>query len=249
VIESPERTRTEVTDVSDATNAENVPANDLHQGPVARAIRVIVGPTAAGKSAYAMALAEREPIAIISADSRQIYRGFDIGTGKPTAEERARVVHYGVDIVNPTEHYSAYQWAKDALRWIDDALTRGLEPVIVGGTGFYIKSLFDPPYDEPPIEGLRYAPAYHIIDPGVATNRHYIETRVAGMLEHGWAEEVRHLMHTVPADAIAWKACGYRNIRKYVEGEYPLSYATDRTIIETRQYAKRQRTWFRHQLP
>lgn len=246
MIESPEQTQTNVTD---ATNTGNVPATDVHERTATRTIRVIVGPTAARKSAYAMALAERESIAIISADSRQIYRDFDIGTGKPTAEERARVVHYGVDIVSPTEHYSAYQWAKDALRWIDDAIARGLEPVIVGGTGFYIKSLFDPPYDEPPIEGLRYTPTYHIIDPGVAINRQYIETRIAGMLQLGWAEEVRRLMQTVPADAIAWKACGYRNIRKYVEGEYPLSYAVDRTIIETRQYAKRQRTWFRHQLP
>jgi tRNA dimethylallyltransferase len=101
-------------------------------------IRVIVGPTAAGKSSYAMQLAERENIAIISADSRQIYKGFDIGTAKPSAEDRAKVLHYGVDIVAPTEHYSAYRWAKDAVQWIQDALDRGKTPVIVGGTGFYI---------------------------------------------------------------------------------------------------------------
>jgi tRNA dimethylallyltransferase len=79
-------------------------------------------------------------------------------------------------------------------------------------------------------------------------NKRYIEVRITQMLERGWIAEVERLMQTVPAEAIAWKACGYRNIKKYVDGEYPLSYAIERTIIETRQYAKRQRTWFRHQL-
>ena len=211
-------------------------------------IRVIVGPTAAGKSAAAMALAEREPIAIISADSRQIYRGFDIGTAKPSADDRAKVVHYGIGIVDPTQHYSAYQWAKDAAQWIEDALRRGLSPVIVGGTGFYIKSLFDPPYDTPPVTGIPYVAEYQRVDPG-AVLKDYIAHRVDEMLAGGWIAEVEQLMHTIPTDAIAWKACGYRNIRQYLTGEYTLTYAKERTVIETRQYAKRQRTWFRHQLP
>ena len=213
-----------------------------------RRIQVIVGPTAAGKSSLAMQLAEREEIAIISADSRQIYRRFDIGTAKPSAEDQRAVVHYGVDIVEPTEHYSAYRWAKDAVQWIQSAIAQGKRPVIVGGTGFYIKSLFDPPYDEPPVTDMHYDPENTIVDPGPDLKAH-IETRVDQMFAHGWVEEVQTLMQTVPHDAIAWKACGYRNIRKYVEGEYTLSYARERTIIETRQYAKRQRTWFRHQLP
>jgi tRNA dimethylallyltransferase len=213
----------------------------------ANKIRVIVGPTAAGKSAVAMALAEREPIAIISADSRQIYRGFDIGTAKPSAEDQARVVHYGVDVVEPTQSYSAYQWAKDAAGWITDARARGLAPVIVGGTGFYIKSLFDPPYDEPPVPDARLEPVYQIVDPGPVL-RDYIERRIGQMLARGWVAEVESLMQRVPPDAIAWKACGYRMIRSAVEGTCSLAYATERTFIETRQYAKRQRTWFRHQL-
>ena len=210
-------------------------------------IRVIVGPTAAGKSSLVMTLAEREDIAIISADSRQIYRGFDIGTAKPSAEDRRRVIHYGVDVIDPIEPYSAYRWAKDTMSWIEDAHRLGKIPVIVGGTGFYIKSLFDPPYDEPPIPGVLYNPEYQVIDPGPLLKGH-IETRIEQMLAHGWIAEVERLVQTVPADAIAWKACGYRNMRKYIAGEYTLSYAKERTIIETRQYAKRQRTWFRHQL-
>lgn len=195
----------------------------------------------------ALELAAHEDIAIISADSRQIYRKFDIGTAKPTPEELARVVHFGVNVVDPTEHYSAYQWARDAARWIAEATRLGKTPVIVGGTGFYVKSLFDPPYDEPPVAGLDIVPEYQIVDPGPQLGN-YIEKRVDQMLENGWLTEVASLMQTVPANAIAWKASGYRVMRRHLEGEYSLDHARERAIIETRQYAKRQRTWFRHQL-
>lgn len=214
----------------------------------ARKIRVIVGPTAAGKSNRVMEAAESADIAVISADSRQIYRGFDIGTAKPSREDRARVVHFGVDIVDPTEHYSAYRWARDAARWIGEAERLGKVPVIVGGTGFYIKSLFDPPYDDPPVTELAITPEYEIVDPGPDLRNH-IETRIDQMLTDGWLAEVARLMESVPRDAIAWKASGYRVMRGHLEGDYSLDYARERAIIDTRQYAKRQRTWFRHQLP
>lgn len=194
-----------------------------------------------------MEAADRENIAVISADSRQIYRQFDIGTAKPSPADLARVVHFGVNVVDPSEHYSAYQWARDAARWIGDAERMGKVPVVVGGTGFYIKSLFDPPYDEPPVTDLALTPDYEIVDPGPELRLH-IETRVDQMLADGWLEEVASLMNTVPRDAIAWKASGYRVMRGYLEGEYSLEHARERAIIETRQYAKRQRTWFRHQL-
>ncbi len=196
----------------------------------------------------AMEAAARGDIAIISADSRQIYRKFDIGTAKPTPEELSSVVHFGVNVVEPTEHYSAYQWARDAARWIGEAERMGKVPIIVGGTGFYVKSLFDPPYDEPPVEDLDLVPEYEVVDPGPDLRNH-IETRVDQMLENGWLDEVASLMQSVPADAIAWKASGYRVMRRHLEGEYSLAEARERAIIETRQYAKRQRTWFRHQLP
>ena len=213
----------------------------------ARKIRVIVGPTAAGKSVSAMEVAVSEDIAIISADSRQIYRQFDIGTAKPSLDEMAAVVHFGVNIVEPTEHYSAYRWARDAAGWINEATSRGKTPVVVGGTGFYVKSLFNPPYDEPPTAAFDLVPEYELVDPG-AELWHRIETRVDQMLERGWLTEIGALIDRVPRDAIAWKASGYRMMRAYLEGECSLDFARDRTIIETRQYAKRQRTWFRHQL-
>lgn len=194
-----------------------------------------------------MGIATAEDVAIISADSRQIYRGFDIGTAKPSTADRLAALHYGVDIVEPTESYSAYRWAADAARWISEATAAGKTPIVVGGTGFYLKSLFDPPYDVSPVAGFSLRPLYEVVDPGPSLKQH-IETRVDQMLEAGWLEEVRQLMVTVPADAIAWKACGYRTMRGHVDGDYSLEYARERAIIETRQYAKRQRTWFRHQL-
>lgn len=213
----------------------------------ARSIRVIVGPTGAGKSTRAMEIAAVSDVAIISADSRQIYQGFDIGTAKPSVADREAALHYGVDIVDPTESYSAFRWAVDAARWISEALAAGKTPIVVGGTGFYLKSLFDPPYDISPVAGCSLRPEYEVVDPGESLKQH-IETRVDRMLDAGWLAEVRQLMVTVPADAIAWKACGYRIMRGHLEGEYSLAYARERAIIETRQYAKRQRTWFRHQL-
>lgn len=214
---------------------------------VARKIRVIVGPTAAGKSMRVMEAARSEDVAIISADSRQIYRMFDIGTAKPSPEDLAQVVHFGVNVVDPSEHYSAYQWARDAARWIGDAERLGKVPVIVGGTGFYIKSLFNPPYDDPPVTDFTLVPEYEVIDPGPVL-RDRIVMRIDRMLADGWLDEVARLMESVPADAIAWKASGYRVMRAHVEGALSLEQARERAIIQTRQYAKRQRTWFRHQL-
>lgn len=210
-------------------------------------IDVLVGPTAAGKSAVAMDMALARSGAIVSADSRQIYRRFDIGTAKPDADDLRAVVHYGVNVVDPDEPYSAYRWAVDAAGWIARAIEAGTTPIVVGGTGFYIKSLFDPPYDAPPVPDFHYRPRYQVVDPGPELRQH-IETRVDQMLDAGWLAEIEQLITQIPADAIAWKACGYRAMRDHLLGEYTLDEARERTIIETRQYAKRQRTWFRHQL-
>src|SRR5438132_7836389 len=125
--------------------------SDLKRQP----IHVICGPTAAGKSAIAMWLAERHRGAIISADSRQLYRGFDIGTAKPTADERARVPHYGIDVVDPVERYSAAAWASGANEWIGAARAGGRVPVVVGGTGLYLRALFEGLFEEPALDAAR----------------------------------------------------------------------------------------------
>jgi tRNA dimethylallyltransferase len=271
-------------------------------------LRVICGPTAAGKSAIAMALAEHVPLTIISADSRQLYRGFDIGTAKPTLAERARVPHRGIDVADPLERWSAARWAEEACAWIDEAGRSERKPVIVGGTGFYIRALAQPLFAEPPLDPVLRAKLEHalgplpvpelrrwverldpprahlgrtqllraievalitgvkisawhadaprapgaslrylVVDPGPSL-RDRIAVRVHAMLDAGWEQEVATLDAVVPEGAPAWNATGYSLVREMVRGRVARHIAVERVIVDTRQYAKRQRTWFRHQL-
>ena len=101
----------------------------------------LAGPTAAGKSAAALALAAELPLEIISVDSAQVYRGMDIGTAKPSAAERARVPHHLIDILEPTQAYSAARFVADAHRLIVEVRGRGRLPLLVGGTMLYFKAL------------------------------------------------------------------------------------------------------------
>jgi tRNA dimethylallyltransferase len=277
-------------------------------------LRIICGPTAAGKSALALDLAETYGAAIVSADSRQIYCGFDIGTAKPTRKERARVTHHGIDVAEPEERFSAARWAAEANEWIERSRAIDKEPVIVGGTGLYIKALVEPLFSAPSLDpslrselerelesksiselrrwcneidparahlgrtqlmraietavlsGNRISdlhslhkarrkasapsasPTYLVVDPGASLAAR-IEGRVEQMVASGWIEEVAELSRKVSPGAPAWKASGYSVMRRHVQGNLDLSSAKERVIIETRQYAKRQRTWFRHQLP
>jgi tRNA dimethylallyltransferase len=270
-------------------------------------LRVIVGPTAAGKSALALALAAEHGAAIVSADSRQVYRGFDLGTAKPAAADRARVPHEGLDLIPPTERYSAGRFARDAAGWITRHGAAGRPVVVVGGTGLYVRALVAPFAPPPPLDPARraalaawlrrlprprlrawaaaldpgsetmgsaqwrrsievallggvrlgalqraHAPVpravrYLLLDPGSAL-RERIAARVEAMVAAGWLDEVRRLAATVPADAPAWQACGYAALRDAIVSGAPPGAALDRTVVITRQYAKRQRTWFRHQL-
>jgi len=103
----------------------------------------IVGPTASGKSALAMRVAERMGGEIVSADSRQVYRGMDIGTAKPTIEERARIPHHLVDIVDPGERYDVLRYQRDGRAALAGIRTRGRVALVVGGTGLYVRALLD----------------------------------------------------------------------------------------------------------
>ena len=272
-------------------------------------LRVICGPTAAGKSAIAMRLATRHPIAIVSADSRTVYRGFDIGTAKPHTADRERVPHFGLDVAEPVERYSASMWAESADGWIAESEALGRVPVVVGGTGVYIRALVAPLFDAPVLDeerrrnldavigtfsvaelrrwcaaldpakatlgrtqllraietalltgerlsvlqaararAPRWAPRYLVVAPELERLQAWIATRVVAMLDGGWPEEVERLVRAVPPDAPAWKATGYGVVRQLVEGTLSRAAAVEAITIETRQYAKRQRTWFRHQL-
>ena len=209
---------------------------------------MICGPTAAGKTTLAVALAGDLDLVVINADSRQIYRGFDIGTAKPTAAERQRVPHRCIDLAEPVTRFTAYAWAAAAEEAIAAARRDGRMPVVVGGAGFYIRALVHPVSEQAPAGAERYAAHYLVTDPGPVL-RERIADRAARMLDGGWAEEVASLATHVPDDAPAWQASGYSAIREYVAGTISRDAALAQVVIATRQYAKRQRTWFRHQLP
>ncbi len=104
---------------------------------------VIVGPTAAGKTEAGIQVALRVGGEVISADSRQVYRGMDIGTAKPSREDRERVPHHLIDVVGPEERYNAGRFSREAQAAIDDIVERGRCPVVVGGCGFYVRALLD----------------------------------------------------------------------------------------------------------
>jgi tRNA dimethylallyltransferase len=270
-------------------------------------VPVIVGPTAVGKTAVAVALARHWPLVVISADSRQIYRGLDAGTGKPTRSERAAVQHLGLDLIDPGQRYSAGRFARDAAQWLG-AVPAGRMPVVVGGTGLYIRALADGLFREPPLDGERRArlagwtqradgvgrwaarldPNYagggrqraaRTVEVALLTGRplswwqrraraegvmrpwylrltlpravlhQRIGARVVEWLRAGWVDEVRRVLATgVHPDAPGLDAVGYREIVRCLRGELPENRLEPAIVAATRRYAKRQETWFRHQL-
>lgn len=278
---------------------------------------VITGPTASGKSALAIAVAERIDGEIISMDSRQVYRGMDIGTAKVTAEEQARVPHHGLDLVDPDERYSAGRFARDARRWIREIRARGNTPILAGGTGFFLHALINPLFQEPELDPKRRERLARFLerqsdetlhawlarlDPESADrlarsggrqrlqraleialltgrplswwHRHSppgtpplratifvvnlprpelyrrIDERVTAMIDAGLVAEVERLVDAGyrPGDP-GMNATGYLEIIAYLDGEISLDEAADRIRRATRQYARRQLTWFRNQLP
>jgi tRNA dimethylallyltransferase len=266
-----------------------------------------VGPTAVGKTAVAVELSALRPIVVISADSRQIYRGLDIGTAKPTPEEQQAVPHLGIDLVSPGERYSAGRFAAAAAGWLGD-VGPGRQPVVVGGTGFYVRALADGLFREPPLparrreqlrrwtgrcDGLgRWAArldpkfsgggrqrASRVVEVALLTGRSLswwqvkakeegamrpwyvrltlprpvlhrrIEERVDRMLELGLVAEVQALLDRgVPPDAPGLDAVGYREVVRLLRGELDEEELAHAITVSTRRYAKRQETWFRHQL-
>ena len=134
--------------MADATD----PADTADPAPAERPTLILTGATATGKSALALAVAQRLEGEIISADSRQVYRDMDIGTAKVTPEERARVPHHGLDLIDPDQRYSAGRFARDARTWAREIRERGRVPVIVGGTGFFVRALTKPMFREPEMD-------------------------------------------------------------------------------------------------
>jgi len=161
-----------------------------------------MGPTASGKSALAMTLAKEFDGEIVSVDSAQVYRGMDVGTAKPTADERARVPHHLLDIVDPTESYSAARFVADAQRAIADVRARGRTPIVAGGTMLYFKAL---------TEGLSSLPR---ADPGV---RARLDARAAA---EGWPALHEELARVDPATAQRLPRTDAQRIQRALEVYY-----------------------------
>jgi tRNA dimethylallyltransferase len=273
-------------------------------------VPVVVGPTAIGKTAVALALAERLDLEVVSADSRQVYRRLDIGTAKPTRRERQRVPHHGLDLVEPGERYSAGRFAREASGWIDAIRARGRVPVLVGGTGLYVRAVVDGLFLEPPLDPERRRALEHWItgldaaelvrwasrlDPGftgggrqrasraieialltgaplsvwharargagavapwfvrLAVPRpvlhQRIRVRAQEMVRRGLIEEVAAVLADgLPPASPGLDAVGIREAVEYLHGRRSRESVAEAAAQSTRGYAKRQETWFRHQL-
>lgn len=289
------------------TPAVHPPSSTLNPRPI-----FLAGPTAVGKSALALLLAEKLGGEIISVDSMQVYRGLDIGTAKPTAEERQRVPHHLIDICDLSESFDAAQFIRLAQKTVSEIAARGKRAIFCGGTGLYFKAYLEglgeaPPADETlraELEKLPFADllgelrasdpeAYEKIDKqnprrvvravevirltgkkfseqraewktGKAesekrkaetifaltrtqTDLHArINVRVDEMFARGLVEETRALLQRGLAEnKFAMQAIGYRQVVEHLNGERDLAETIELVKIKTRQFAKRQLTWFR----
>lgn len=277
-------------------------------------IHVLVGPTAVGKTDVIHRLARAHQAAILSADSMLVYRGMDIGTAKPSPEERLGLAYYGIDLVNPGASFSVADFLKEARRaWADCA--RNQRPLFVtGGTGLYVRCLLEGLRSEPGADpigradreqkvaagridelqaelgrrapelwagfslaernnhrrlirvlekldaGMGPFPRTWSADPGLPPEiaglncprvilHDRILKRVVRMYEGGLLEEVRDLLKMgLPPAGTAWQAIGYAEAAALLRGELTRAAAIERTVIRTRQLAKRQMTWFRGQM-
>ena len=199
---------------------------------ITRNAYLLAGPTASGKSAIAATLAREIGAVILSADSMLVYKGMDVGTAKPPAEEIAEFRMGGVDLVTPAEEFSAGAWLRAAAEWVK-GVPEGTPIVIVGGTGLYFSALLrglDRAWTKPP-------PAYPVLKIDRAIVRQRIAERLDAMFVAGLEAEKRRLRELYPIwSKTAALAIGYR------EGD-----DREKIRIRTCQLAKRQDTWFRHQ--
>ena len=285
------------------------PGVGLKQGSVL----ALAGPTAVGKSAVALCLAEQLGGEIISVDSMQVYRGMDLGTAKPSAQERARVPHHLIDVVEAGTEFDAAEFVKLARRAVGEILARNRLPILCGGTGLYFKAFFEglsavpsgtkelrAELESTPVSKLlvelaeRDPAAYARIDRQNArrvvravevirlTGQPYslqqadwsgkaagakqppifglvrssadlharIEARVDDMFRQGLVQETQALLQAgLAGSRTALQALGYRQVAEYLEGAQSLPETIALVKTRTRQFAKRQMTWFRRQLP
>ncbi|MGD0218362.1 MAG: tRNA (adenosine(37)-N6)-dimethylallyltransferase MiaA [Desulfobaccales bacterium] len=274
-------------------------------------VAVLVGPTAVGKTAVALELARRLGAQIVNADSLQVYRELDIGTAKPSPAERLLVPHHLVDVAAPPEPYDAARYSREGRAVLAALHARGIPPLVVGGSGLYLKALLyglfeagsprgeirmrlkreltdlgplllhqrlaalDPitagrlhPHDRyrilralevmeasgRPLSELFQAHRfsncpYRILKLGLRIPREELQSRIAlrltAMLAGGFLQEVEELLGRYPPDLKPLQSLGYRHLGQYLRGERSWEEAIASLEVDTRRYAKRQRTWFR----
>ena len=217
----------------------------------------VVGPTASGKTRCAVRLAEQLGGEILSADSRQVYRGMDIGTGKDLAEYGS-VPYHLIDIAEPGTQYNVWQYQQDFARAWADIRARGAVPVLCGGTGMYVNAVTRG-YDfseKVPLSAAREGNSGRadlpqrpffigtLVDRDTRNAR--IDARLDARLQEGMVDEIRGLLERgVPAEALLAYGLEYKFVTLYIQGK--LTYDQMRTQLATaiHQFAKRQMTWFR----
>ncbi len=263
---------------------------------------VILGPTGVGKTKMSIELAKRLNGEVINADSMQFYKGLNIGTAKITEEEKEGIPHHLFDIKEVYEDYSIYNYQIDGRKVIEDILKRGKTPIVVGGTGLYIKALLydynlnyekeNNTYDDLTTEELynklleldksvvidknnrrRLIRAinfykengesisnnktnkllYNVDFIGLTTDRdklyNIINNRVDKMINDGLLEEVKYFYDKKIYTKPLINGIGYKELYKYFDGEISLEEAVNKIKQNSRRYAKRQYTFFNHQLP
>lgn len=213
---------------------------------------VIVGPTASGKTGAAIDLAKRISGEIISADSRTIFKGMDIGTAKPTKDECKKNVHYGFDLVEPDERFTVYDWKKYAEEKIDEIRSRGNYPIVVGGTGLYVDALiFDYQFGENKKDckdRKKMRDGYLVY--GIKWESEELRTRIIQreqkMFENPeLVQETKRLAQRYDWSLQSMRSNIYQFVWKMINGEISQGEAIALGALDDYHLAKRQMTWFK----
>jgi len=214
-------------------------------------VLVILGPTASGKTALAVDLAKQLGGEIVSADSRQIYQGMDIGTGKDL-EEYGSVPYHLIDNHQIGDVYSVAHFQKEAIDAIQDISTRGKFPIVCGGTGLYLESLIQQfQFSRVPDflnEPLNYQIDFQIfgLNPSLDIRRDRISKRLKQRLKAGLVEEVKGLLDRgVSKEDLAWMGLEYKWTLNYLMGDITQERFEQGLEVAIHQFAKRQMTYFR----
>lgn len=233
---------------------DSVQSLHLTQSPKEKLI-VILGATSTGKSSLALTLAEQFDTEIISADSMAVYKNFNVGTAKPSRDEMERVPHHLIDILDAEEKFSVGEFVRRARPIITELNLRGKIPIIAGGTGLYIQAL---------VEGYELSEGkslishykqtgeliYDAIIFGLTGDRaglyDRINRRAEKMFADGLVDEVRSLIESgISPDAQAMRGIGYKETVEYLRGDATLDETILKVSQATRNFAKRQLTWYR----